>query len=295
MLSDSGDRIDQNLFAGDTLDQIVKAYAEFLEVCARDQHRLFQLRVKNDLDAARSEAAIFSWLRAEGLCPGVHEVPGQMGADFPCSPPAAGAILVEVTCLNATAVTTKSGWTNKLDKIAGHLAMVTPQLMVKAGSKVRQLSAAPAGIPGIVAICLVHPAASLLLSTLAAKWMLLSDPVIRVPIAVSGEVTGATQAVTDLRYSVFFEPQDGVIVPVRQSVSAILLVALWEEQSEIVGLLHPKPMTFLNYRIFQQVPFLRVEWPLTNPVGLDWIIGDPCPRRVDHRRVSLTDAGFRGE
>jgi hypothetical protein len=95
--------------------------------------------------------------------------------------------------------------------------------------------------------------------------------------------------------SVFFEPQDGVIVPVRQSVSAILLVALWEEQSEIVGLLHPKPMTFLNYRIFQQVPFLRVEWPLTNPVGLDWIIGDPSPRRVDHRRVSLTDAEFRGE
>jgi hypothetical protein len=78
--------------------------------------------------------------------------------------------------------------------------MITPQLMVKTDSKVRQLSAAPAGIPGIVVICLEHPAASLLLSTLAAKWMLLSDPVIRVPIGVTGELTGATQAVTDLRY-----------------------------------------------------------------------------------------------
>lgn len=167
---------DQNFFAGDTLDQIVKAYAEFLEVCAPDQHRLFQLRVKNDLDAGRSEAAIFSWLRAESLCPGVHEVPGRVGADFLCSPPAGGPVLVEVTSLNATVVTTKSGWTDKLDKIAGHLAMITPQLMVKTDSKVRQLSAAPAGIPGIAVICLVHPAASSLLSTLAAKWMLLSDP-----------------------------------------------------------------------------------------------------------------------
>jgi hypothetical protein len=141
----------------------------------------------------------------------------------------------------------------------------------------------------------VHPAASLLLGTLAAKWMLLSNPVIRVPIAVSGEPTGATQAVTDLRYSVFFEPQDGVIVPMRQSVSAILLVALWEKQSEIVGLFHPEPMALLDYRVFRQVPFLRVEWPLSNPVGLEWIVGDPSPRRIDHRRVSLNDTELRGE
>jgi hypothetical protein len=86
-----------------------------------------------------------------------------------------------------------------------------------------------------------------------------------------------------------------VVNAVRQSVSAILLVALSEKQSEIVGLLHPKPMTLLDYRVFRQVPFLRVEWPLTNPVGLDWIIGDPSPRRIDHRRVSWNDAELRGE
>lgn len=50
--------------------------------------------------------------------------------------------------LHLSRLRAKSGWTDKLDKIAGHLAMITPQLMVKTDSKVRQLSAAPAGIPG---------------------------------------------------------------------------------------------------------------------------------------------------
>lgn len=65
--------------------------------------------------------------------------------------------LVEVTCLNATAVANKSEWPKLIEEIAGHFAIITPQLIVKADSKVQQLSAAKPGIPGIVAICLVHP------------------------------------------------------------------------------------------------------------------------------------------
>jgi hypothetical protein len=87
--------------------------------------------VKNNLDAARSEAAVFSWLRAENLSPSLHEIPGKVGADFLCSRTPGTDVLVEVTCLNATAVANKSEWPKLIEEIAGHFAMITPQLMVK--------------------------------------------------------------------------------------------------------------------------------------------------------------------
>lgn len=283
-----------NPFQGNSLDEVVTSYADYLSVCVPAQHKLFQDRVRGDLDAARAEAAVFSWLRAEKLSPKINEVPGRVAADFLCAPPQGGSILLEVTSLNAISVSNKSSIPNNLAEVAGRFSMITPQLMLKADSKVRQLSAGQPGVPGIAVVCLVHPAASVLLGTLAAQWMMISDPVIRVPLATPGDSI-PVQTVTDLRYSIFLEWQNGVITPVRTSISAVLLVSLWDKHLEIVGLLHPQPATPLAYRLFPSVPFLRMNWPITNPVQMDWVIGNPALYSAEHHTVTLTSEELKGE
>ncbi|HEY1903458.1 MAG TPA: hypothetical protein VGG56_13560 [Terracidiphilus sp.] len=83
------------------LDEVVKAYSVFLEVREPKQHKLFEKRLRDNRDAASSEAAIFSWLRAEKLAPRINEEPGKVGADFHCSPATGIPFLLEVTSLNA--------------------------------------------------------------------------------------------------------------------------------------------------------------------------------------------------
>jgi hypothetical protein len=282
-----------NPFQGNPLDEVVKAYADYISVCAPEQHRLFQDRARRDRDAARAEAAVFSWLRAQKLSPEINEVPGREAADFLCSPPQGGSILLEVTSLNAISVSNKSSIPNNLAEVAGRFSMITPQLMRKADSKVRQLSAGQPGIPGIAVVCLVHPAASVLLGTLAAHWMMVSDSMIRVPLASFGDSV-RVQTTTDLQYSIFLEWQNGVITPVRTSISAVLLVSLWDKHLEIVGLLHPEPAIPLDYRLFPRVPFLRLDWPIANAVQMDWVIGAPAPFSADHHAVVLSNEELRG-
>jgi hypothetical protein len=277
-------------FQGSTLDQLVQAYQAYLQVRAPDQYRLFQDRLRSNPDGAKAEAAVFSWLRFEKLTPSINEKPGQTGADFLCTPFGGQPFIVEVTSLNSVSTTTHSHLFDKgmLDGVAGHFSMITPQLVAKADSKTRQLATAATGSAGVLAICLLHRGAPILLSTLAAKWLLLSDPRIEVPITATGEPGETAGVVYDFKYSVFLESRDSTIVPVRQSISAILFISVFDRHNEIVGLLHPNPVTALNHRIFPKVPFLRLLWPITNSVEMDWIVGDPSPAHTDQWPVVLT-------
>jgi hypothetical protein len=74
-----------------------------------------------------------------------------------------------------------------------------------------------------------------------------------------------------------------------------LLVAIWEDQLEVIGLLHPVPTVPLNYRIFGEVPFLRTRWPIEgNTLDMEWVVGHPGPSRYDHHEVKVTEAELRG-
>jgi hypothetical protein len=172
--------------------------------------------------------------------------------------------------------------------------MVTPQLSVKAINKARQLSSGQARIPGVLAICLVHPGASALLGTLAAQWLMASEPRIRVPIRVSEEGSEPAQLITDLKYSVFLASEGGVIVQVRENISAILLVALWKRQLEVVGMLHLKPAAVFDYRTLPQVPVRRVGWPITSSINMEWVVGNLQARSVCYRKVELTTDELSG-
>jgi len=280
-------------FMGNTLEQIVVAYSEYLRVREPLQHTLFQLRLKDDPDAAKSEAAVFSWLRSQKLAPSINEKPGQTGADFMCSPKGSSPFLLEVTCLNANSVESKSKWFAELKGLAGKFVMVTPQLQVKANSKVRQLSIGT--LPGVLAVCVSHPSATALLSTLAAAWLMVSEPKIEVPIPTEDGENPHANLVTDLRYSVFLDNRDGEVVTKCKSISAVLLIALWDKHLEIVGLLHPEPIVPFDYRSFPRVPFARIEWPLKDSIHMEWVIADPSAASCEHRKVTFTNDELTGQ
>ncbi len=79
---------------------------------------------------------------------------------------------------------------------------------------------------------------SALLGALAAEWLMTSQPKLSVPV---GSPLTAVREVTDLSKSAFLASRDGRVIAVRQSISAVLLMAIWEHELHVVGMLHPEP------------------------------------------------------
>jgi hypothetical protein len=280
-------------YLGDSIQELVKAYLLFLEVCYRDHLKPFEDTLGSDPDAAKAEAVVFSWLRLQRHRPNLAESPGVGGVDYLCTPEARGPFLVEVTHLNRDAVVQRSGWPDELSDVARTFGQITPNLWSKARAKAPQLAGHE--VPRVLAICLSHIGASVLLDRLAAQWLMISEPKIELPLTLTGEPKPARH-VTDLRNAAFFKPQDGAIVPVRQSISAILLIAIWEDQLEVVGMLHPEPAVPFDYHSLGDVPFLRVQWPIVaDEIRTEWVIANPSPGRYYHRKVTLTNGELRGE
>src|SRR5262249_4588399 len=153
------------------------------------------------------------------------------GVDYECISDYRDPFLLEVTHLDRDAVTDRSGWPDKLDDTVRMFSQITPKLYSKAKAKASQL--ADYDVARVLAITLTHVGAGALLGNLAARWLMLSEPKIAFPIAEGGlQPLQTSQQVTDLKYSVFFKGESGTIVPTRRSISAILLVAIWDDQLE---------------------------------------------------------------
>jgi hypothetical protein len=282
----------QRILPGENVEDVIKAYTLFLEVRHPDHHRRFEERLQNDPHAARAEAVVFSWLRVQGHQPKIAESLDKGGMDYLCEPESDEPYMIEVTALNRDAVEDRSGWPDELTEAAGSFAMITPSLWYKARHKASQM--AGQDLPRVLAICLSHIGASALLGTLAAEWFMMSEPKIEIPISLKKEPAPA-RTMTDLKKAAFFNLQGGVVVPVRQSISAILLISIWNDSLEVVGMLHPAPAVPFDYRTFGDVPFLRAEWPIQgDAIRMEWVVGRPKSGRFYHRRVTMTEAELRG-
>jgi hypothetical protein len=128
---------------GASIADIVQAYSLFLEIRCPDHHRMFRLRAASDPAAANSEAAVFSWLRSQGLSPTPSDYPGVGGPDYLCSPMFSQPFLIEVTSLKADSVSMRSEWPDELSERANSFAMITPNLWSKAKAKASQLGGHP--------------------------------------------------------------------------------------------------------------------------------------------------------
>lgn len=265
-----------------TLDDVVQAHAEYLRRTHHAYHQKFATLLMADREAAFGEAVVYSLLKTYFRArPEPADVPGKGGADFICHKGSAEEFVVEVTSLKPEAVAAQSNIPSAIENGGSAFKMTTGQLFSTVRGKADQLS----GYPGarILAITSTHQASSFLLGTTGAEFLLTSEPMIRFPATGSG---GPVTVTTNLKRSVFFGPgpSGNQIVARRQSVSAVLLIALDDLRSSVLGLLHPEPARKLNVEHFRDVPFLRLaEWPIVDGrIRTEWVISSPESKSFPH-------------
>ena len=264
---------------GVSVDEIVERHWRFLS--RNEQYALhfaqFKRRYQADRKSAEAEAIVFSLLRAEKLNPDIFEDPGTGGPDFRCDLSPGESFLVEVTSLDSASVSKKSGLPLRIDGAGGGAyGFITEKLLSAAKNKADQLGGR--GSPGVLAITSDYDFAGLLLDRMAAEYLMTSAPQINVPL--DGRPHYMT---TDLRNAVFCSTGlldasgNLTIRPRRQSISAVLLIAIHPRESRVVGLLHPEPASPFDPLWLPRVPYLRFQhWPIIgNKAPTEWILGEP--------------------
>lgn len=246
----------------------------------------FKQRLKSDAQAAEAEAVVFSFLWSAKARPDIFEDLSKGGPDFCCGPSGKSKFLVEVTSLESGAVARESSLPARIEAAGGGaFSLITPLLKGKASAKATQFGNSP--LPRVLAIASSHDCAGLLMDRLGAEFLLISDPTIKVRL---GDVSGRGSQVTSLRRSVFFKPgKSGTeIIPCRQSISAILLVAVSGIQADVVGILHPQPNIGFDQSLLPEVPYLRVkDWPIVDgKIEIEWSFSSPDTATFWHTRIA---------
>ena len=282
-------------FRSTNIDGMIDSYAEYLSrKHPLNLKRFESLRVVKP-EAAMAEAVVFGLLQSLHLSPEIHDDIQTGGPDFLCAgstvsfglrrfikPSPKDRFLVEATCLDPDAVTTRSTIPNELpdDATGGAFSLLTKSIRNKAKDKATQLGGYTT--PRVLGVASSHAGIAALFNTGAAEYALTSDP-----HAVSrvGNV-GLGKQCTDLRSSAFLRvaPDGQSVIPCLQSISAILLIAVYGDKSEVYGILHPEPAQPLQIRFFPKVPFVRLtKWPITDGIiSTEWVIADPSGLSVPH-------------
>ncbi|MGA2965272.1 MAG: hypothetical protein ABSD64_03600 [Terriglobales bacterium] len=271
---------------GVSIEEVVDSYWVFLARNRYDHHLdKFKRRLETDANAAEAEAVVFALLWAAKTRPDIFEDPSKGGPDFCCDPSGKQRFLVEVTSLESGAVSRRSGLPARIEgNGGGAFGLITAALSGAAGSKAAQLADQP--YPRVLAITSSHAFASILMDRLPAENLLVSDPMISHRL---GDFNGYGTITTDLRRAVFFrlDRSGRQIVPRRQSISAILLVAISGRQADVVGVLHPQPAIVFDPNLFPQVPYLRLShWPIVDgKLSTEWSIGGDQSAAFYHTRI----------
>ena len=234
-------------------DGMLQSYSEYLRNVRPENAKRFDLLRISDREAAITEAVVFGILQGFNVDPQIHDQPNSGGPDFICraycgplAPRQPGdCFVVEATSLDPFAVTDRSHIANEvLEDIRGAaFGLVTRNICNKAKAKDTQLANYP--MPRVLAIASSDAGVAKLFNNTTAMWALVSEPHWRHEI---GSHTVDMVEYADLESSLFIRPgPEGTIVPCRQSISAILLVAVYGGQSEIWGILHPEAARPFNY------------------------------------------------
>jgi hypothetical protein len=249
----------------------------------------FVQRLEASPEAAKAEAIVFAWLRADDLAPEIVESPSQGGADFRCHPQKGKDFILEVTALGTGAVVQNSELSHDPAHIGGAFSLLTSMLKSRVKDKTKQLSKDPHKLARIVAITSLHPKSDVLLNRHSAFSFFLSDPSFPIHAAEGGI---SNIRATDLNNSPFFKwdkHDPDKIVPLRRDVSAVLLIPILVHQIRPIGILHPDPIFPFDIYSLYQVPLLRLRsWPILNgKIELEWTWPSDPPFPC-HKRIRLT-------
>ncbi len=289
-------------FAATTIDGMMDSYADYLRQKHPANFQRFKLLRASSREAAVAEADVFRFLQTLHLSPEIHDDVEKGGVDFMCAgstlsfglrtvimPSPEDRFVVEATSLDPDAVTNRSTLPNELPEgvSGGAYSLLTKSICNKAKHKTTQLGGYP--VPRVLAVASSHAFISALFNTGGAEFALTSEPRIVVEVGSSGPGSQCT----DLRDSVFLrtDPVTRAVVPCLRTISAILLVAVYGDRSEVYGILHPQPARPLNVGFFPKVPFVRLsKWPVTDGViSTEWVIADPGGLSVLHSPVAVDD------
>jgi len=242
-------------------------------------------------------------LQTMQLEPEIHDQVGTGGPDFICCGSRGPVFprltqdrfVVEATSLNPDAVTERSRIPNEVpEKIrGGAFGLVTWNICNKAKAKAPQLSGYE--LPRILAIVSSHFGAPALFDSETAFNALVSD--FHWKHEIGSDVVDTNQYVR-LQNSLFLKPgPNETIVACRQSISAILLVAVHGDKSVLWGILHPEPAYTLNIAFFPDLPFVRIAtWPIVDGKILpEWIVAHPRGYSVRHYPVRLPRTNRRAK
>ena len=165
----------------------------------------------------------------------------------------------------------------------GPFSLPTAVLQSRVKEKVPQLSKHP--MPRVLAILSSHIGADAFFSAEGATCLLLGGYEFCCPIGASSEETFNR---AKLENSVFLrrdQANPDRVVACRQSVSAILLLALDGRGFSVVGVLHPEARFPIDPRTFPpKVPFSRLQpWPPADgTVQIEWTAdAHPLSTRFD--------------
>jgi len=256
-----------------TVHDVIRQYKSALKQYSQRLLEGFEARSADLPRAARAEAVGFCFLRHLVDRIEAHEDPTTGGPDFVCSR-GGKEFLVEVTSLSAESSADRSGIANRENLGCGWFSLVTAQLVRKAKTKAPKV--ADQLLPRIVMLVSEHVANSGLFGPLAIESLLLGN--------YSG---GRMKAGAFVR----FQDGIGVGIPIRQSISGILLVGASHHEVEVRGFLHPAAAQPFDPNLLQAIPFAEVEDPVwfpNNPGRVRWLNGGPMGFRRRYSELCMS-------
>ncbi len=269
------------------IDAVLDSYSVYLRRDDKKTADRFVRTRKSDRESALAEAITYQFLKTVGARPEINDKVGIGGPDFLCCASRfrrmpQDEFFVEATSLGLNAVTERSGLSSEMPKgISGRaLGLVTENLCNKAKAKNRKFKNCIK--PTVLAIVSSHLHGALLLDAHAAETALISGIHWRHEI---GSEVADPNCYTDLKDSVFMRPgPNGSIEACRQNLSAILLISVYLDHSEVFGILHPEPKIPLNVALLPNLPFIRIaKWPVVDgKIWTEWVIGRPKGLRIPH-------------
>lgn len=277
------------------IESMLDSYSEYLRITHPENAKRFDRTRASDREAAVAEAVVFVMLQGFDVDPRISDEVGTGGPDFICCARRGhlakrtlqNRFVVEATSLSPEAVSNRSKIPNEPpeDMSGGAFGLVTRNILNKAKDKAEQLAGYP--MPRVLAIASTHTAVAALINEATATWALVSEPHWKQRI---GSPAIDPMEYTNLEMSVFMKPgPDGTIVVCRQSISAMLLIAVYGDKSEVWGLLHPEPAYRFNIAFFPGLPFVRVApWPvLEGKIFTEWVVSNPSGYTAHHFPVQL--------
>lgn len=260
------------------VDKLYEDYKSHLQK-ESPKHLEKLIRLENgNIAGARAEAVTYYFLRSFRCQVENFDHPSKGGPDFKCRKQSF-EFLVEVTSLNSESVVEHSGVVNEIpDKIyASACKKINNLIFRKAINKTKQLSKY-SEFPRILVITTEHVHGSILFDSTTSELLLTGNYKIQVEV---GKTITHTRNITDLDTAVFFRKntKTGKIESCRRSISAILLIQIYDNECCTLGILNPDPKVVFHYQLLPNIPFLRVNpWPIIdNKIFTEWVIEHPQP------------------